>query len=86
MRDMLPLPSATPQPDVPTSQMEEPRKFDSTGMFHWSPDHPIHEVIMVIAGNRHATQDKKQTCSPRQKADRTECVFNLFVNVPQLKP
>ncbi|XP_070187929.1 calcium-activated potassium channel slowpoke-like isoform X2 [Littorina saxatilis] len=46
MRDMPPLPSMSPQPDVPSSPTDEPRKFDSTGMFHWSPDHPIHEVLM----------------------------------------
>ena len=40
--------SAVDAPNVPiSSPADEPRKFDSTGMFHWCPDHPIHEIIMV---------------------------------------
>ncbi|XP_076459615.1 calcium-activated potassium channel slowpoke-like isoform X2 [Babylonia areolata] len=42
-RDYPPLPSLMGQAD---GQAEEPRKFDSTGMFHWCADHPIHEVLM----------------------------------------
>lgn len=28
---------------------EEPRKFDSTGMFHWCPSRPLIEARMVSA-------------------------------------
>ncbi|KAL8592720.1 hypothetical protein ACOMHN_037660 [Nucella lapillus] len=50
VKEFSPLSALKAQADAPqapaAAASEEPRKFDSTGMFHWCPDHPIPEVIM----------------------------------------
>lgn len=37
----------TTAPTEDLSGMDEPRKFDSTGMFHWCPDRPLNETLLV---------------------------------------
>ncbi|XP_041362291.1 calcium-activated potassium channel slowpoke-like isoform X2 [Gigantopelta aegis] len=36
----------SPSGDSHLSASEEPRRFDSTGMFHWCPDRPLEEVVI----------------------------------------
>ncbi|PVD37919.1 hypothetical protein C0Q70_00521 [Pomacea canaliculata] len=43
VRDSMSLHSTS---EAPMTPVDEPCKFDSTGMFHWCPDRPIHEVVM----------------------------------------
>ena len=33
-----------------TSNTDEPRKFDSTGMFHWCPVRSLEEAVIVSTG------------------------------------
>ncbi|CAG5136345.1 unnamed protein product, partial [Candidula unifasciata] len=48
-KSRLSMPSTQNKNPVPAedpSGMEEPRKFDSTGMFHWCPDRPLNETLL----------------------------------------
>ncbi|BFZ03423.1 hypothetical protein BsWGS_06464 [Bradybaena similaris] len=48
-KSRLSMPSTQVKTTAPTedlSGMDEPRKFDSTGMFHWCPDRPLNETLL----------------------------------------
>ena len=49
-KQQLPLLEKEPvdtQNDQSVAPGEEPRKFDSTGMFHWCPSRPLDTAVMV---------------------------------------
>ncbi|KAK0056561.1 calcium-activated potassium channel slowpoke-like isoform X8 [Biomphalaria pfeifferi] len=47
------------------SNMDEPRKFDSTGMFHWCPDRPLNDTLL----------DRSQASSSGLRNHVVVCLF-----------
>ncbi|XP_059162077.1 calcium-activated potassium channel subunit alpha-1-like isoform X3 [Physella acuta] len=70
MKSRLSMPAAKPKPQEEPAPalpipMDEPRKFDSTGMFHWCPDRPLNDTLL----------DRSQASSSGLRNHVVVCLF-----------